>query len=143
MVKLKSQDKTIFYALGKSYKETGNDTKAIANLQSATRIDPEYQLAFFELGNIYLENEEWSKAITNYEKSIQLSPKHYQSWFNLGSACIGESTSDSIMRAYEAYNQFLKLTANMKGSQIAKMRKDANGIIKQLTDYFDQAGIDY
>ncbi|NIP43177.1 MAG: tetratricopeptide repeat protein, partial [candidate division Zixibacteria bacterium] len=98
---------------------------------------------YFELGNIYLENEDWSRAIQNYEKSVKYDPDHYQSWFNLGSACVGEQTESSVIRAYEAYQKFLALTKGMGGSQIKSMRSTATSISQQLRDYFDEVGIEY
>lgn len=143
LVKLKSQDKITFYALGKSYKEVGNTEKAMINLSSATKIDPEYYLAFFELGNIYLDQQNYSKAIANYKKAVGINSKHYQSWFNLGSACVGESTEESILDAYSAYKKFLSLTAGKNGSQIKKMRGEAQEIVAQLKAWFDSEMIEY
>lgn len=143
LVKLKSQDKTVFYALGKSHKELGNTDKAIDNLNSATKIDAKYHMAYFELGNIYLDQKSWSKAMSNYRKSTEYNPKHYQSWFNLGSACMGESTPESAVEGYHAYNNFMKLTAGSSNKQVLGMRKQAQDIITQLKDFFDQNGIEY
>jgi tetratricopeptide (TPR) repeat protein len=143
LVKHKPKDKKIFYFLGKSYAEVGKTDEAVDNFSSAAKIDPEYHMAYFEMGNIYLDQEAWSRAISNYEKAVKYDSKHYQSWFNLGSACLGEQTANSVVRAYEAYKEFLSLTSGTKSSQIKKMRGQAQEITKQLVDYFDQAGIEY
>jgi tetratricopeptide (TPR) repeat protein len=143
LVKLKSQDKVTFYALGKSYKEVGNTEKAVINLSSATKIDPKYYLAHFELGNIYLDQKNYGRAIANYKKAVGINSKHYQSWFNLGSASVGESTEESILDAYDAYKKFLSLTSGRKGSQIKKMRGEAQEIVAQLKAWFDKELIEY
>jgi len=141
LIKLEVKDKKIFYALGKSYQEVGKTESAIANFKSATTLDPKYYLAFFEMGNINLDQQNYSKAISFYEKSTEANSKHYQSWFNLGSACVGASTAESVVEAYDAYKKFLQLSKGKKG--VKKMRADAQAIMTQLKDYFIDAGIDF
>jgi tetratricopeptide (TPR) repeat protein len=141
LVKLEVRDKKIFYALGKTYQETGKIQSAIANFESATKLDPKYYLAFFELGNIYLDQQAYEKAIKNYEKAVAIKSNHYQSWFNLGSSCVGASTAESVVDAYDAYKKFLQLSKGKNG--VKKMRADATAIMTQLKDYFIDAGIDF
>lgn len=84
--KLKKESKLTFYNIGLSYLKLNNFDKAIQNLNTSLKKDPEYREAkkmlakvYFESGNNHFAKEQYEKAIDLYTKSIEYDSHNKQS----------------------------------------------------------------
>jgi tetratricopeptide (TPR) repeat protein len=129
--------------LARAYSEIGKTEEAIATYEKAIRADPKYNMPHFQLGNLYFEKKDYADAAKHFEMSADLDKTHWQSFYNLGNAKVAMETQEDYIDAYHAYSTFLKLTAKDRSSSTKKLREKAQGIIAQLTEYFDAEAIDY
>lgn len=59
---------------------------AIAELDQAIKLDPEFSVAYILRGNAYFSLEQYERAIADYDKAIELDPDSALAYGNRGSA---------------------------------------------------------
>jgi tetratricopeptide (TPR) repeat protein len=79
-----SGDATSHLELGRSYTETGRWDEAIAELETATRLDPTLTEAHFRLGNAYAQRGELDKAAEEFKAVLRLNEGDAAAHSNLG-----------------------------------------------------------
>ncbi len=67
------RDAVMYYHLGLSYSETGDERLAIQAYQQAVEVDPNYAAAYLRLALLYRKSGEQSKARQYYQKACKLS----------------------------------------------------------------------
>ena len=74
-VSIKPSYRDAHAALGAILYQTNNPDDAIAELNKAAEVDPNYYVTFYWLGNVYLyEKKEYNPAAENFRKSLALKP---------------------------------------------------------------------
>jgi tetratricopeptide (TPR) repeat protein len=71
---------------GAAYLNLGEYEKAIADLDQAIELDPEYALAYNHRGAAYFSLGEYEKAIADYDRAIELDPEYAMAYNNRGYA---------------------------------------------------------
>lgn len=69
---------------------SGNNKKAIEQLNAALAIEPKFTLALSELGSLYLKAGDTSKAAETYTKLVDLAPADISGQLNLGIALFNQ-----------------------------------------------------
>lgn len=64
----------IAYQTAQQFMSAGNYTEAIANLEKAVSIKPDYLEAWSDLGRAYTDRKDFEKGIAAYQKALELSP---------------------------------------------------------------------
>lgn len=124
----------VYYYLGKSLFETGDDAASEQAFRQGLEIKPDLKGAHFFLGNLYLrqaedpteEQEAAAKAAAEYESEALLSPDNDSVAYNLGLACMKSGQADRALAALEkavAINP-AKSEAYLKMASIYEDRKD-------------------
>jgi tetratricopeptide (TPR) repeat protein len=72
--------------LGLAYSELGDYEKAVAQLEKAVRLEPEFTDAYNNLGNVYVKKKEYTKALPYYLEALKYQPENCQPYENLGRA---------------------------------------------------------
>lgn len=62
----------LYYLRGKSYNESKELNKALADLESALKINPNYRDALWERASIFYQQKKYKEAIPDYSKAIEL-----------------------------------------------------------------------
>lgn len=96
----------IYYNLGTTYVDQGENPKALRAFQKAVEIDPKYALAYNNLGNVYKAANRIEEAIGAYKKAISFKSGFSLAYNNLGLAYFGvnqwEESVSSYKKALEA-----------------------------------------
>lgn len=83
--KYSGRDLAIAYTnRGSSYDDKRNEDRAIADHDSAIRIDPKLDLAFNNRANAYGRKGETDRAIADQDEAIRLNPKFSLAYNNRG-----------------------------------------------------------
>jgi Flp pilus assembly protein TadD len=77
-------DATLFYNLGWAWRERGDNEKALANYQEATRLKPDYQEAQASVAQIFTMLGQPSKALPAYHRALVLRPNDSDTRVDLG-----------------------------------------------------------
>jgi tetratricopeptide (TPR) repeat protein len=72
------------FALGMKNAEEGKIDQAIANMQNATKIFPEYFDAHLQLGNTFLKTEQFNLAIAELDLARQINPNDERTYQSFG-----------------------------------------------------------
>ncbi len=125
--------------LAATYKDAGQDAKAIAEYQEVVKLDPDNYIAFYNMGNIYQDQKKFQQAIKAYRESTKHNPSHLNSLYNLA-ICVQTvaQTEDDYRDAMEAYQAFIEKAKGKK--RWASYVGQARDIVKQIQDYLDQLG---
>lgn len=91
----------VYYYLGKSLFETGDDASAAAAFSKGLELNPGMKGAHFYLGNLSLRQEDAAGAAAEYEKELALSPDSDTVLYNLGQAEIKAGNFDKAIAALE------------------------------------------
>jgi tetratricopeptide (TPR) repeat protein len=75
-------------ALGESYTEAGKTAEAIAEYQTALKMQPQNSDLFEALGNAYQKVSKFGEAEQAYEQELRLSPHNLVALYNLGKIAI-------------------------------------------------------
>ncbi len=80
--------------LGEAFEETGQFGKAVALLQEASRINPNYARGESELGAALASQGKLPEAIVHFQKAVRLRPKDAVLHYNLGTALLNRGQPD-------------------------------------------------
>lgn len=86
-----------------------NVEAAVAELEKATLIDPEYDWAWAELGWVYMRSNQVDDAIAAFEEALKLSPNYIFALNNLASVY---NTAEQYEQALDTANHLLSLQDN-------------------------------
>ena len=78
--------------LGDALHKAGRPDEAIAQLQKALQLRPDYAGAHQNLGSIYLGTKQYDLAMLHCQRAVELDSKRPEAWYNLG-LCFLEQVS--------------------------------------------------
>lgn len=99
-------------ALGNKAIAAKNFDEAVEHFTAAIAVDPENHILYSNRSAAYASKRDWDHAFSDAEKTTQLKPDWPKGWGRLGSALYGKR---DLVKAYEAYQEGLKLDPNNKG----------------------------
>lgn len=137
-------DPTAHYEAGKAASDQGDLNTAIAELEKAVQLKPDYAEAYHALGVAYTRlgislaqqnqlqeaTEAYSKAVAAYQKVIELEPDRANSYINLGNVYIQAGQLD------------LAIAALRKAVELVPDDPDAHynlGAAYQFNEQYDEA----
>ena len=91
----------VYYYLGKSLFETGDDGAAAQSFAKGLELKPDMKGAHFFLGNLSLRQEDPDGAAAEYQKELTLSPDSDTVLYNLGQALIKSGKYDEAITALD------------------------------------------
>lgn len=91
----------VYYYLGKSLFETGDDGAAAQAFSKGLELKPDMKGAHFYLGNLSLRQEDAAGAAAEYEKELALSPDSDTVLYNLGQASLKSGNADKAIEALD------------------------------------------
>jgi superkiller protein 3 len=91
----------VYYYLGKSLFETGDDAGATASFKKGLELKPDMKGAHFFLGNIGLKEDDATTAVAEYEQELKLSPESDTVLYNLGQAYFKAGDADKAIAALD------------------------------------------
>ncbi|MGD1075745.1 MAG: tetratricopeptide repeat protein, partial [Thermodesulfovibrionales bacterium] len=89
------------YNLGMAYVSQGELDSAIAEFQTAIRLNPAYADAHYNLGLACASQGQWDSAIAEYEIAIQLVPTNAKAHNNLGNAYVFQGQLDRAVAEFQ------------------------------------------
>lgn len=116
----------VYFYLGKSLFETGDDTGAAQAFAKGVELKPDMKWAHFFLGNVHLRQESYKEAAQEFEKETDLQPDSDKVWFQLGKACSLGGDDDKAILAFEKASTIdpTKSESYMELAAIYEKRKD-------------------
>ena len=99
----------VYHNRGKYYRDLGKYEKAIEDLKSAIKANPEIFYVYSDLGNIYLDLERYSNAVEIFDRLIWLKPFFPQGYLNRAKSYFGE-------KQYVLARKDIEKTLNFKRS---------------------------
>ena len=116
----------VYFYLGKSLFETGDDSGAAQAFSKGVELKPDMKWAHFFLGNVHLRQERFKEAAEEFEKEITLQPDFDKVWFQLGKAYVLGGEDDKAIAAFEKANTIdpTKSDSYMELAAIYEKRKD-------------------
>ena len=116
----------VYYYLGKSLFEAGDDAAAEQAFRKASELKPDMKYAHFFLGNIHLRGERFTEAAAEYEKETALAPDNDRVWFQLGQAYARAGEDDKALASLEKSSAIdpSKSDSYMEMAAIHEKRKD-------------------
>ena len=91
----------VYYYLGKSLFETGDDAGAAQAFSKGLELNKDMKGAHFYLGNLALRQEDAAGAAAEYEKELALSPDSDTVLYNLGQASLKSGNADKAIEALD------------------------------------------
>jgi tetratricopeptide (TPR) repeat protein len=91
----------VYYYLGKSLFETGDDAGASQAFKKAIELKPDMKGAHFYLGNLALRDDNAAAAASEYEQELKLSPDSASVLYNLGKAYHQAGDADKALAALD------------------------------------------
>jgi tetratricopeptide (TPR) repeat protein len=88
--------------LGMVFQQQGNHSAALAEIERALIINPDYPQAFNNRGIVHQAVGEIGRAIEDYRRAIALKPDFAKAQVNLGSALEREARREEALACYEA-----------------------------------------
>ncbi|MFQ5877407.1 MAG: tetratricopeptide repeat protein [Acidobacteriota bacterium] len=101
LVKDPTGNAAVYYYLGKSLYETGDDAGAEQAFRKGLELNDKLKGAHFYLGNLFLRQERFAEAMAELEAEKELSGESDSVFFNLGVAYAGEGREDDALKAFE------------------------------------------
>ncbi len=104
---------TVYNNRGIVYNEKGDYEQAIADLNQALKLKPDYAEAYNNRGNVYAQNGNYDQAIADITQALKLKPDSAEAYNNRGAAYNGRgfayNTKDDYDRAITDLTQAIKL----------------------------------
>ena len=116
----------VYFYLGKSLFETGDDPGATQAFGKAIELKPDMKWAHYFLGNVDIRGERYKEASDELEKETGLQPDVDKVWFQLGKAYVLGGEDDKAIAAFEKANTIdpTKSESYMELAAIYEKRKD-------------------
>ena len=95
--------------LGEALYFAGRKDDALASLEQATRLAPDYYHTHFNLGNVLAEKGRFDEAIACFRKAIDLDPKNAYARCNLGDALVAKGRGG---RGHRQHRKAIELDPN-------------------------------
>ena len=89
-----------------AYRATGDNNRAMLDLNEAIRLDPKLAMAFNNRGAAYNEQGDNDRAIADYNEAIRIDPKLAMAFSNRGNAYSDKGDND---RAIADFNEAIRL----------------------------------
>ena len=126
LVKDPTGNPNVYYYLGKSLFETGDDAAAEQALRKGLELKPDMKGGHFFLGNICLRGERFSEAAAEYDQEANLTPDNDSVWYYLGMAYTKAGEDDKATAALEKATTInpSRSDAYMLMADIYEKRKD-------------------
>lgn len=122
---------------GKTYRQAGNLDKALADYDSAIKIDPNFSDAYVDRAALYIYKAEYDKTIQDSSKALSIDPRTTEALFNRGAAYL---LSRNPEKAIPDYNEGLKINPeNVKGYLGRGMAYSDTGKYEQAVADFSNA----
>lgn len=115
------------YELAMRYKEGGDTDKAIAELQTALRINPRFGKAYNQLGVIYGTGGIYDKAADQFKRAVELDPSFATGHYNLG--ILYQSHLNRPVDAALSYRRYLDLVP--AGTRSEAVKKILDGLMER------------
>jgi Flp pilus assembly protein TadD len=96
-----SDNRIAHYNLGVVFAQQGRTKEAIAQLQKALAIEPDYAEPHFDLGNIFLQQGRIEEAIAYYQKALTINPDDADIHNNLGNVFLQQGRMDEAISSYQ------------------------------------------
>jgi len=91
----------VYFYLGKSLFETGDDAGAAQAFGKAIELQPTMKWAHYFLGNVNIRTERYKEAAEQLEKEAEMQPDSDKVWFQLGKAHSLAGDDDKAIAAFE------------------------------------------
>ena len=116
----------VYFYLGKSLFETGDDPGAAQAFAKAVELKPDMKWAHYFLGNVDIRGERYKEAAGELEKETELQPDIDKVWFQLGKAYVLGGEEDKAIAAFEKASAIdpTKSDSYMELAAIYEKRKD-------------------
>ena len=116
----------VYFYLGKSLFETGDDPGATQAFGKAIELKPDMKWAHYFLGNVDIRGERYKEASDELEKETGLQPDVDKVWFQLGKAYALGGEEDKAIAAFEKASAIdpTKSDSYMELAAIYERRKD-------------------
>lgn len=77
-----ARDAAAYDELGAGYAATGEHEAALAALDSALALDPDYASALSNRGIVHLQLARWDAALADFDRVVELRPDEAKSWYD-------------------------------------------------------------
>jgi tetratricopeptide (TPR) repeat protein len=67
---------------GYAYFQNGDFDKAIAELNHAIKLKPDFEFAYVNRGEVYLSQKNYSNAVADFTEAININPKFARAFYN-------------------------------------------------------------
>ena len=126
LVKDPTGNPAVYFYLGKSLFETGDDAGAAQAFSKAIELKPDMKWAHFFLGNVNIRGEHYKEAAEQLEKEAEMQPDSDKVLFQLGKAYQLAGDDDKAIAAFEksAAIDPTKSDPYMELASIYEKRKD-------------------
>ncbi len=104
----------VHYNLGVYYAKAAATDRAIASLEKATGLKPDYYQAHRILGICYLSKRMPDKAVSEFNKSLKLAPHSADIYNDIG---IGYAMMNNLQEAKKMWLEALKISPEHKNAQ--------------------------
>jgi len=87
--------------LGSAFRDQGRMEEAIAELQKALAINPDYAEAHYNLGNAFLQQGRMEEAIAQYQMALEIMPDDEEVHNNLGNVFLQQGRMEEAISCYQ------------------------------------------
>lgn len=85
-----------------AYERTGRLDRALADLNTALLLDPEYAVGYNNRGNLHARMGNLDAALADHAQAVELEPDYIEAWFNLGADFRDVGELEEAVAAYGA-----------------------------------------
>lgn len=113
----------VHYNQGYDYYKKGEYDKAIKELDSSLKFDPNNENAYYGLGNCYYRKQVYEKALDGYNKAIEINPDFANAHYGLGTAYSALRKTDEADREFTIYRKLKAGQGQTAGSVVGGGKK--------------------